>query len=123
MTPSIRRRLYTAAGALLAILVALGLIRGDDAPLWLAVVDAVLALVVAGLALANLNSDTWAAFRLAVYGLVAAAGPALATVGIKLDERWPLVITQLLTLAAAVLAVSNVTDDEPAAPPPVLPPR
>lgn len=122
MTPSIRRRIYTAAGAVLALLVVLGIIRGDDAPLWLAVVDAVLALTVAGLALWNLNADTWAAFRLAVYGLVATVGPALATVGIKLDERWPLIITQLLTIAAAVLAVQNVTDDEPpahlTAPPP-----
>lgn len=113
MTQSVRRRIYKIAGALLTILVLLGFITEGDAPLWLAVVDAVLALVVAGLALFNLNADTWAAFRLAVYGLVATAGPALATVGIKLDERWPLIITQLLTIAAAVLAVQNVPDDEP----------
>lgn len=121
MTPSIRRRIYQVAGAVLTVLVLLGFITEGDAPLWLAVVDAALALVVAGLALFNLNADTWAAFRLAVYGLVAAAGPALATVGVRLDERWPLIITQLLTIATAVLATWNIEDDEPQ-PVPTLPP-
>lgn len=121
MTQSVRRRIYQVAGALLTILVLLGFITEGDAPLWLAVVDAVLALVVACLALFNLNADTWAAFRLAVYGLVATAGPALATVGIKLDERWPLLITQVLTIAAAALAVRNIEDPEPL-PTPTLPP-
>lgn len=122
MTPSVRRRIYTIAGAVLTVMVLLGFITEGDAPLWLAVVDAVLALVVAGLALFNLNADTWATFRLAVYGLVAAAGPALATVGVRLDERWPLIITQLLTIATAVLAVQNIQDDAAPQPNTPLPP-
>jgi hypothetical protein len=118
MTPSIRRRIYTAASGLLGVLVVIGLLAGDEAPLWLAVVDAGVALVVAVLALRNLNRDTWAVFRGACFALLAAAGPALATLGIRLDERWPATVSQLLTIAAAVLAVSNIDDETPAIPPP-----
>lgn len=111
MNPATRTRIYMAATGIVTVLGILGILTPDEAPLWLAVVDAALAVTVAAIALRNLDDDTWARFRAALYGLAGAGVPALATIGLVIDERWPIALGSLLTIASSVLAVSN-TDDE-----------
>lgn len=54
LTPSVRRWLYGVALAVVPILVAYGIVDGDRAPLWVALVSAV---IVPGVALANVQDE------------------------------------------------------------------
>lgn len=111
MEQSLRTRIYGAASALLTILLIVGVIDSSETvSIILAVVESAIAVGIAVLALANLNSDTWNGLRAAVYSLALALVPLFNVFGITFDEAWLAAIAPAFALIASLLAVRNVDE-------------
>lgn len=112
-----RQEFYGVAGAAIALLVAYNVITADKAPLWMALVTALLWVS------ANITQITKAtdAGRAAIYAVSVAAAGLLSGYGILGNEQVPLwlgLIAAALGTGTQVLGVRNATDDPGAGPGP-----
>lgn len=105
MTPQLRAVIYAFAAAVFAAL------PGIDAHVWLPVVDGVLGLLTAILAVKHSASS----IRSAIYVLAGALFVALNAVGVSLDAgMWLPVVDTALGLGTSLLALVHV--QQPASP-------
>lgn len=111
MNASTRTYLYGVANALLPLLVGLGLLSADQAPLILTLVLAALSGIPSLVALRNATQPA----RAWLYGIATAAIPLLVLLGALSDSQAPLIVGllgALLTATPSTVAIQHVTPDE-----------
>jgi hypothetical protein len=110
VNPAVRTYIYNVATAVTPLVVASGLISSEQAPLWLAVVAAVLAALPPVLSLFNTTKDTPGA-RKALYGVAAVVLPLLVGYGMVSPDQsqmWLAVAGAVFAAAPSAVARENV---------------
>lgn len=120
LTPARRRAIQAAGATIVTGLTTLGIITGGQAETITTLIAQVLAVLMAGLALAHLDRSqaaTWMAANLrgVLYGLalaVAGVGLAFNVVGQEDVDRMLLVLSVVLTILQSLVAIVNAPDDQ-----------
>lgn len=129
LTPGRRQAIQAAGATIVTGLTTLGLITGGQAETITTLIAQVLAVLMAGLALAHLDRSqaaTWMAanLRATLYGLalaVAGVGMAFNLIGQEDADRMLLILSVVLTVLQALVAVVNAPTDDPSDPAAVVP--
>jgi peptidoglycan/LPS O-acetylase OafA/YrhL len=110
LTAERRRWLYIIAGAVIALMLGYNVITENVAPLWLALIAAVLWAL--GNITAIINTDSTG--RAAIYGVAVAVVGLLVAYRILTEQQavlWLTVAAAVLGLGTQILATVNVNDD------------